>query len=319
MSVPCPKVQRPDDMGDVLAEIRRLVAHGGPVPQPDARAMVVRARVVAGEDGQPNTSQSLALSVELPMSGAAQPETAIGAGASANVNGTANALSSTGEQSSTASGSAPVPEATPLRLNRNAMLAAADPTERLRLPPSLSVMEGTRHWRGEKDPPSSSGKVQGAGAQASDPPIPSRPAPRQEEEQAHTEKDAAATGMRTMPDAPAPPPIAGTIRSMDTDPPASGSPDTTPFNREPDMQAYANTPASPLPLAMPLMPERPAAEAANGLQDEEENPLRALLREVVREEFEGELKRSLDDNLRRLVRTEIAAALTEALMRRPKG
>ena len=132
-------------------------------------------------------------------------------------------------------------------------------------------------------------------------------------------KDAAATGMRTVSDAPLPPPIAGTIRPMDTDPLASGPPDTTPFSREPDMQAYANTPASLLPPAMPLMLERPAAEAANNLQGEEENPLRALLREVVREEFEGELKRSLDDNLRRLVRTEIAAALTEALMRRPKG
>ena len=62
-------------MGDVLAEIRRLVARGGPASQLDQGPMVVTARVTAGtgDERQRNPAQSLALSVELPMSGSAQP------------------------------------------------------------------------------------------------------------------------------------------------------------------------------------------------------------------------------------------------------
>lgn len=83
------------------------------------------------------------------------------------------------------------------------------------------------------------------------------------------------------------------------------------------MQAHANSPAAPM-HADPVSDRFPQG-VGETLPGDEENPLRALLREVVREEFAGELTRSLDDNLRRMVRAEIAAALTEALVRRPRG
>ena len=97
------------------------------------------------------------------------------------------------------------------------------------------------------------------------------------------------------------------------------------------MHAYPTGVVSPL-HAEPMMagaPERcaqnmvPAASSAaapapaSASPVTEENPLRALLREVVREEFEAEMQRRLDDNLRGMIRGEIVVALTEALVRRP--
>lgn len=84
------------------------------------------------------------------------------------------------------------------------------------------------------------------------------------------------------------------------------------------MQAHANSTVSPL---QPHPPSYAADTAAAGQpsQGEEDNPLRLLLREIVRDEFEGELQRRLDDDLRRMVRSEIAAALTEALTRRSRA
>ena len=93
------------------------------------------------------------------------------------------------------------------------------------------------------------------------------------------------------------------------------------------MQAYPIGAISPL-HAEPVMAgaaERcahgqgaaPTLAAAHPAPGAEENPLRALLREVVREEFEAEMQRRLDDSLRGMIRGEIVVALTEALVRRP--
>ena len=46
-----------------------------------------------------------------------------------------------------------------------------------------------------------------------------------------------------------------------------------------------------------------------------DNPLRALLREAVRDELEREMRHRLETDLRQLIRTELSAALTEALIR----
>lgn len=46
-----------------------------------------------------------------------------------------------------------------------------------------------------------------------------------------------------------------------------------------------------------------------------DNPLRALLREAVRDELEREMRHRLETDLRQLIRTELSAALTEALTR----
>lgn len=114
---------------------------------------------------------------------------------------------------------------------------------------------------------------------------------------------------------------------------ASGPHDvTSPSNKETAMQAYPTGAISPL-HAEPVMAgaaERcahgqgaaqaapaPTLAAAQPAPGAEENPLRALLREVVREEFEAEMQRRLDDSLRGMIRGEIVVALTEALVRRP--
>ncbi|WP_415391628.1 hypothetical protein [Paracoccus sp. SJTW-4] len=46
-----------------------------------------------------------------------------------------------------------------------------------------------------------------------------------------------------------------------------------------------------------------------------DNPLRALLREAVRDELEREMRHRLETDLRQLIRTELSAVLTEALTR----
>lgn len=311
MSVPRPRAERPDDMGDVLAEIRRLVAHGSsPAPHPGERPMVVTARVVSGDEGQPNMQQSLALSVELPMSGAAHPGNA-SPSAPVGPDGTASvSLPVAG------GGQADTRQAVPFRLNPDAMIPAADPSGPLRLPPSLSVVEDAP---GDTEHPCpAAGMVhdvdplQGAD-HGSEPPMPfEQPLPLPDDPRPRRAEAPPATIAAVAPFPSA------MIRQADMDPRASGPTDTTPLTREPDMQAHANTPASPMQAepAMQLVSERPAPDT---LHDDGENPLRALLREVVREEFEGELKRNLDDNLRRMVRAEIAAALTEALVRKPRG
>lgn len=84
------------------------------------------------------------------------------------------------------------------------------------------------------------------------------------------------------------------------------------------MQAHANSTVSPL-QPHPASYAADTAAAGQPSQGEEDNPLRLLLREIVRDEFEGELQRRLDDDLRRMVRSEIAAALTEALTRRSRA
>jgi len=339
MSNPQPRVERPDDMGDVLAEIRRLVARGSAAQQPGGQAMIVTARVIAGEERQSSAAQSLALSVEVPMAAAAQQDSAAGSG------GMSLCVDALGPASRRDQGTGhhPAPQDAPFRLNPDAMIPAAEPPprpHRLRLTPDRSdkgggtrtdaehpsipqgsgpiddgdgtcpVQHPVELWRDEADHRPSPLATAEAEAQ---PLCAEHPPARRHEGQDNAAAKPGGQAMDNLPSAAATPLQPAAMKAGAADRIES-------FNREPQMQAYANSPVSPLHAdSAPHLCERPAPNAAENLRGDEENPLRALLREVVREEFEGELTRSLDDNLRRMVRTEIAAALTEALVRRPRG
>ncbi|MBB1498317.1 hypothetical protein [Paracoccus sp. MC1862] len=317
MSVPRPRIERPDDMGDVLAEIRRLVARGGPASQLDQGPMVVTARVTAGtgDERQRNPAQSLALSVELPMSGSAQP-------ASASRTFPADSTSVIVKDGRQAPAPGPVAgdKVAPFRLDPDAMVPAAGQGGPLRLTPRPAAKDDA-----------------GADADADHPPMSAIPAPPASPVHsiflppADTQPARPAVGPLMPPAAerpwpagsdiapePQPPLPAPDGTAPTTSGPRTGEPaDTLLSNGKPDMQAHANSPAAPM-HADPVSGRFPQG-VGEGLPGDEENPLRALLREVVREEFAGELTRSLDDNLRRMVRAEIAAALTEALVRPPRG
>lgn len=282
--------------------------------------MVVTARVIAGpgDNRQTAAPQSLALSVELPMS-AGQP------------GGNAQTAAPDGQSGV----SIPFPTAPAVRdilafrPDADGPEAAAGRVSRLRLTPDLSVTTGTRlRPVADGDDPSDmtfgpvpqdmqsmTGRQQG-----DDPTISSG-----ESVPSHQSADIQALSGPVPAVVPAaqdaaPAPVHAPPRT-DPGPLAGGPPDTQTLNREPEMQAYANSPVTPMHAdpAVHRQPERFAPGASEAVSGEDENPLRALLREVVREEFEGELARSLDENLRRMVRHEIAAALTEALVRRPRG
>lgn len=321
MSVPRPKADRAEGISNVLAEIRRLVAHGGPPPQPDQAPMVVTARVTAGtgDERQPDPARSLALSVELPMSGSVQPASASGT----FLAGPASAPVRDGRQAP-APGPVAGDKVAAFRLDPDAMVPASAQAGPLRLSPRLAARD---------DP--------GGDADADHPAMSAVPAPPASPAHGifplpadrHPARPAVAPLM--PPDAESPWP-AGPAIAREPQPiphPSSPAPDgTVPTpsgpragapaatllsNGKPDMQAHANSPAAPM-HADPVSDRFPQG-VGGALPSDEENPLRALLREVVREEFAGELTRSLDDNLRRMVRAEIAAALTEALVRRPPG
>lgn len=316
MSVPRPRADRAEDISDVLAEIRRLVARGGPAPQLDPAPMVVTARVTAGtgDERQPNPAQSLALSVELPMSGSAQPASASGtfpaeaAGASVKGGGQAAGV-----------GSVAGDKVAPFRLDPDAMVPLAAQAGPLRLSSRLAARDDpgrdadTDHPAMSAVPAPPASPVHGIfplpadrhparpGVESLMPPEAERPWPAGPE---------IAPELQPPPNPPLPAPDGAAPTTSGT---RAGEPaDTFLSNGKPDMQAYANNPAAPASDRLPQ-------GVGDALPGDEENPLRALLREVVREEFAGELTRSLDDNLRRMVRAEIAAALTEALVRRPRG
>lgn len=255
MSVPRPRLGRPDDEADVLAEIRRLVSRGAMAPQPDGPPLAATARVAAGmgDDRQSGASQSLL-----------QPAAPLIAGAGHS------APQDDGAAVARLVGHAGRPHAMPrellFRLNPDALIPPAEFAE------EHSAMRG---------------QEMGAAVMPVCAPAPATPFPDRQ---------------------PAAP-----LRS-------SGPPCTVSLEKEPAMPAHANSPVNPLHAAsMPFASECPASGPADSLQGDAEIPLRALLRQVVREELEGELQRQLDDSLRRMVRHEIAAALTEALMRRPQG
>ena len=70
--------------------------------------------------------------------------------------------------------------------------------------------------------------------------------------------------------------------------------------------------------ASPVTPEQQTADQTNPAQPEpsmDAHPLRQLLREAIRDEMRGEIGQQIDTELRRVVREELAAALTEAFGR----
>ena len=70
--------------------------------------------------------------------------------------------------------------------------------------------------------------------------------------------------------------------------------------------------------ALPVTPEQQTADQTNPAQPEpsmDAHPLRQLLREAIRDEMRGEIGQQIDTELRRVVREELAAALTEAFGR----
>lgn len=290
----------PDDTGDVLASIRRLIASDKVVTRrPGALGHAALVPERAGRD----ILLPCALTPDHARMAMAPPQgRRAGTGADASAAVSVRRDDAGGHASGTGPG-----RPAPLRLNPDAMIppaeAACCPLGRLRLTQGQPVT----------DPLGS-----GDGAFA---PVPAGPA------------------LPDLPDAlPAPTPrTAGadgdaTAAPADTDPSSGLSQDPTPSsNKDMTMHAYP-TAVSPLhteptmtslaerchpgplmaPAAGPVAMASPSAPAMA-----EENPLRALLREVVREEFEAEMQRRLDDSLRGMIRSEIVVALTEALIRRP--
>lgn len=317
MSVPLPRIERPDDMGDVLAEIRRLVARGGPASRLDQAPMVVTARVTAGtgDERQPNPAQSLALPVELPMSGSGRPVSASGTFPA----GPASALVKDGRQAP-AVGPIAGDKVAPFRLDPDAMVSAAAQAGPLRLSPRLAARDDPGDAADADHPAMSAVPVPPAGPVHGIFPLPAdRSAARSAVDPLMPPKAESPwpAGRDIAPEPQPLPPGRDGPAPTPSGPCADTPADALLSNGKPDMQAYANSPAAPM-HADPVSDRFPQG-VGEALPGDEENPLRALLREVVREEFAGELTRSLDDNLRRMVRAEIAAALTEALVRRPRG
>lgn len=70
--------------------------------------------------------------------------------------------------------------------------------------------------------------------------------------------------------------------------------------------------------ASPVTPEQQTTDQTNPARSEpsmDAHPLRQLLREAIRDEMRGEIGQQIDTELRRVVREELAAALTEAFGR----
>lgn len=115
--------------------------------------------------------------------------------------------------------------------------------------------------------------------------------------------------------------------------PHPGSPPTTPMpllapvpsasgrhtSSGPDPLAVPELLGGPLTTpALPVTPEQQTADQTNPAQPEpsmDAHPLRQLLREAIRDEMRGEIGQQIDTELRRVVREELAAALTEAFGR----
>jgi len=97
------------------------------------------------------------------------------------------------------------------------------------------------------------------------------------------------------------------------------------FDEGTDMLASHDTTVQPLHPAAVAATEAPVAEPAHQLHVAQpprpdpapaaDHPLRALLREAVRDELECEMRHRLDTELRQMIRAELSAALTEALAR----
>ena len=97
------------------------------------------------------------------------------------------------------------------------------------------------------------------------------------------------------------------------------------FDEGTDMLDSHDTTVQPLHPAAVAATEAPVAEPAHQLHVAQpprpdpapaaDHPLRALLREAVRDELECEMRHRLDTELRQMIRAELSAALTEALAR----
>lgn len=299
----------PVDTGDVLASIRRLIASDNPTTSgrgPGDNGARMTGAPFARDAALPcATGLGCARSGRTPVPGvhvgrmAALPEAA-----SLAVPGAAGQVDSDLPQ-------------VPLRLNPEAMIAMADAADHspapLRLsgdtaaiqPPATAPAEAA--WGAEQPaadlPPDTIAVAPGTPQMA----------------------DAASADTPPAPDAGDSPPA-----EPEAETPVCGANDlTSPSNKETTMHAYPTGVVSPLhaePVtagaaercahnAAHVIP--PATASAHAAPVAEENPLRALLREVVREEFEAEMQRRLDENLRSMIRGEIVVALTEALVRRP--
>ncbi|WP_139305972.1 hypothetical protein [Paracoccus sanguinis] len=113
--------------------------------------------------------------------------------------------------------------------------------------------------------------------------------------------------------------------------PDSPSAPTTPLLAPMPSASGPLTSTSPDPLAVPDLlgapqttpaspatPEQQTEDQTNPAQPEpsmDAHPLRQLLREAIRDEMRGEIGQQIDTELRRVVREELAAALTEAFGR----
>ena len=299
----------PVDTGDVLASIRRLIASDNPTtsgrgPGDDGARMT--GAPFARDAALPcATGLGCARSGRTPVPGvhvgrmAALPEAA-----SLAVPGAAGQVDSDLPQ-------------VPLRLNPEAMIAMADAAGHS--PAPLRLSGDTAAVQPSATAPEEGGW--GAEQPAADLlPDTIAVAPG-------TPQMAAAASADTQ---PAPDAGDSPHAEPDAEIPVCGANDlTSPSNKETTMHAYPTGVVSPLhaePVtagaaercahnAAHVIP--PAAASAHAAPVAEENPLRALLREVVREEFEAEMQRRLDENLRSMIRGEIVVALTEALVRRP--
>lgn len=278
---------RGDDLGDVLASIRRLIAQetaparadgSGPVDRPAEGPVGATG---AGASPQPSGSApgeetGLPLSPGRTMAMTSSLAEAVEA-AAARMADTARRVEAARS----------VPAEPPFRLNPDALIPAAAacapaPEPTLRLSPRLSVLEG-----GAEAAPSASRTPSGALATGPD----AAPTPQQGVPQVEAEP-----GFAALPDTAA---ETATVRALaarlNDDHAGLIAPPITRDRDEP----------------FPNLAATVSADIATE-QTMDAHPLRNLLRDAIRDELRGEFADRLDSDLRRLVREELAAALTEA-------
>ncbi|WP_394318972.1 hypothetical protein [Paracoccus panacisoli] len=128
----------------------------------------------------------------------------------------------------------------------------------------------------------------------------------------------------------APPPAAEPLAAAQPHPGSPLAP-ATPLSAQMPSASGLLTSTSPDPLsvqdlpcaslttpALPVTPEQQTTDQTNPAQPEpsmDAHPLRQLLREAIRDEMRGEIGQQIDTELRRVVREELATALTEAFGR----
>lgn len=278
------------DTGDVLASIRRLIASDNATTRARSFAQMPAA---AGRD----ILLPCAMGKDCVRPAMTPAPDHLPAGATARA--AADRIHDTAGRIDAAGG----PDQAPLRLNPEAMIAdaAGCPARRLRLPQGFPPA-------GQAQAPLPQDKGLAATQDAGHaPPVPLEMPRNAAVLAAGDPAQAIREGAEAAAAGPDPDP-------RENEP----HPTITPLDKETTMQAYPTGVVSPLHAESPMtgLADR-CAHGHAAASAAEENPLRALLREVVREEFEGEMQRRLDDTLRGMIRSEIVVALTEALLRRP--